>query len=417
MDDSAKRPLKLSVSLIILSALAAAAPSFVYVGPTQSRSVLIAWGTTQGGGRNTIGRASNPMGNALLRLNGDHPVTGRNWYEVTGLAPDTAYPYEVLIDGKRIGGGTVRTLPERAATLNFFVIGDYGTGGLDQLQVARTMWTEFQRLEAAGKHPRFVITNGDNIYAKKLFGVPTRRGSGSDDAHWESRFFLPYKPLIERIPFYPTLGNHDGNESESTRDLPVYLDNFFFPGNTPARYYTFSVSGLADFFALDTTRNVSHDSPVPGMDTRSTQYQWLKKELAASSAPWKIAYGHHPPFTAGPEHPAAYQDLLPFMNLFRDNRVAAYFCGHEHNFQLSAAHAEMGKALMVLSGAGGELRAGGVRDHMRSAGIAAWAGTVHFLSVEIEGDEMRIMPLSPYPFHAVDPDGHEVKLPIVIRKP
>ncbi|MGJ5817872.1 metallophosphoesterase [Paludibaculum fermentans] len=389
----------------------------MYVGPTQSRSVLIAWGTTEGGGRNTIGRASKAMGNAVLRLNGDHPVTGRNWEEVGGLTPDTAYPYEVLIDGKRIGGGTVRTLPERATILNFFVIGDYGTGDLSQLEVARVMAREYQRLEAAGKHVRFVITNGDNIYAKKVFGVPTRRGTGNDDAHWESRFFLPYKPLIEHIPFYPSLGNHDGNESESTRDLPVYLDNFFFPGNVPARYYTFSVPGLADFFALDTTRNVAHDWPVPGFDVRSAQYQWLRKTLAASSAPWKIAYGHHPPFTAGPNHPASYNDLLPFMNLFRDNRVAAYFCGHEHNFQLATPHPEMGKAIMILSGAGGELRAGDVRDRMRAAGIAAWADTIHFLSVEIEGDEMRITPISPYPMPIRDPESKQISLPIVIHKP
>lgn len=417
MGDSVKRLLWPVVTAIIVSLCAAAAPTFVYVGPTQSHSVLIAWGTTAGGSRNTIGRGSQPMGKAVLRLNGDHPVTGRNWEEVSGLAADTDYPYEVLIDGRRIGGGTVRTLPERAGVLNFFVIGDYGTGDLNQLEVAGVMWREYQRLEAAGKHVRFVITNGDNIYAKKAFGIPTRRGTGNEDSHWENKFFLPYKPLIERIPFYPSLGNHDGNESESTRDLPVYLDNFFFPGNVPARYYSFSVPGVADFFALDTTRNVAPDWPVPGLDVRSVQYEWLRKSLAASSAPWKIAYGHHPPFTAGPNHPASYNDLLPFMNLFRDHRVAAYFCGHEHNFQFSTGHSEMGKALMVLSGAGGELRSGDVRSRMRAAGIAGWADTVHFLSVEIEGDEMRITPLSPYPMQIRDADGGAIQLPIIIRKP
>lgn len=416
MGDSTKWPPRLAVVSILCCFAASAAPSFVYVGPTQSHSVLIAWGTTKGG-HNTIGRASRPMGRAILRLNGDHPVSDRNWYEVTGLTPDTEYPYEVLVDGRRIGGGAVRTLPERATSLNFFVIGDYGTGGLDQLEVARVMWQEFQRLEAAGKHARFVLTNGDNIYAKKLLGVPSRRGSGNDDSHWENRFFLPYRPIIEHIPFYPTLGNHDGNESESTRDLPVYLDNFFFPNNAPARFYSFSAAGLADFFALDTTRNIAPGSPVPGFTPQSTQYQWLMRSLTASKAPWKFAFGHHPAFTAGPDHPASYSDLLPFLHLFRDNNVTVYFCGHEHNFQLSTNHAEMGKTIEILSGAGGELRSGNVRDTMRKAGIAAWAGTVHFLSVEIEGDELRVTPLSPYPLHIVDPDGHDIPLPIVIHKP
>jgi hypothetical protein len=396
-------------------AVRAASNVYVYVGRTTTRSALIAWGTTRGGA-NTIGRNSVPIGEARVQLNGDHVVKQRNWVEVEDLKPDTEYPYTVTVSGKQIGEGTVRTQPERATSLRFFVIGDYGTGSAPQLAVARAMWAEYQRLNAAGQHVRFVLTTGDNVYGNTLLGVPLNTSTGDDDAHWKKRFFSVYAPLLGRVPFYPTLGNHDGNESESAGDLPVYLDNFFFPGNAPARYYAFSVGGLADFFALDTTVNAYPGSPPPGMSTSSVQYSWLKQELAGARSPWRIAYGHHPPITAGPNHAPSWEEMKDIVKLFQSNRVSIYFCGHEHNLQISAPDSAMSPTRMVLSGAGGELRAGDVRQQMRRNGIAIWAPAHHFLSVEMEGDVMRIQPIGATSFTMSDPDGRAVASPIVIPR-
>ena len=92
--------------------------------------MLIAWGTTQGGaGQNTIGRDSTPLGKAQVRIADQTLAAEHNWIEVKGLRPDTSYPYEVDLDGRRIGGSVVRTWPARATRLTFFVIGDYGDAG------------------------------------------------------------------------------------------------------------------------------------------------------------------------------------------------------------------------------------------------------------------------------------------------
>src|SRR5262249_27651180 len=160
------------------------------------------------------------------------------------------------------GGGTVRTWPAHAEHLTFFVLGDYGNGSAAQRAIASAMWGEFEK-RAQGDNPvRFVLTVGDNIYADVNAGYMIL-GSGAQDRDWERKFFQPYRDLLQQIPFLPSVGNHDGNASESRGDLAAYLDNFFFPGNRPARWYVFGYGGLADFFALDSTDNSETGHPAP----------------------------------------------------------------------------------------------------------------------------------------------------------
>ena len=226
---------------------------------------------------------------------------------IRGLQPDTKYDYEVTLNGRRIAASTIRTWPVKSDRLRFFVIGDYGTGDENQVKIARAMAQEFERLQ--GDNPvRFVITTGDNIYGSVSFGLRFGK-TGDKDMEWDRKFFAPYRPLLEHVPFYPTLGNHDGNETESRGDLPQYLDNFFFPSPQPARYYRYSYGGLADFFALDSTTNSESGPTRPAFLPNGDESRWLAQNLADSQAAWKIPYFHHPPFNAGPRHPASKDDL------------------------------------------------------------------------------------------------------------
>jgi hypothetical protein len=47
--------------------------------------------------------------------------------------------------------------------------------------------------------------------------------------------------------------------------------------------------------------------------------------------------------------------------------------------------------------------------------IAGWAQVHQFLSVEIEGPEMRITPVSPERFTPVDANNRPIRLPITQR--
>ena len=395
--------------LLALRPSALAQKFYTYVGDLAADHVLIAWGTTAG--ENTIGRSSRSHGPAVVRIDGKEiQVTDKNWAEIGGLKPDTDYPYEVLVNGRSISKSRIRTWPDKSDKLRFFVIGDFGSGDNSERAVADAMTREFQRL--AGDNPvRFVITTGDNVYGTIGFALRFSN-TGDKDSHWESRFFSPFSRVISSIPFYPSLGNHDGNETENRSDLPAYLDNFFFPAHTPSRYYRFSYAGLADFFALDSTTNSESGPPQPAYRKDGDEHKWLQSNLGDSRVPWKIPYFHHPPFNAGPRHPAADDELSHFIELFKKEGVKVVFTGHEHNFQFSKLNAETGKIRYVVSGAGGELRTGDVRGSMDRAQIEGWAAALHFLSVEIEGKEMRITPIFPSPTNVVKADGSKVTMPL-----
>jgi tartrate-resistant acid phosphatase type 5 len=391
--------------------------SYVYVGDITPDSALIAWGNTSGTrGRNTIGRQSISRGAAAVRIDNRTLFTTRNWIEVRGLQPDTNYPYEVFVNDRHIGGGEVRTYPLRASRMTFIVIGDFGTGDVNERRIAQAMWNEYAKRAATDNPVRFILTVGDNIYAYVNI-ASLIIDSGNQDHDWDAKFYSPYRQLLQHIPFHPSLGNHDGNGSENRSDLTVYLDNFFFPENRPARYYTFSFGGLADFFALDSTDNTENGPPAPQYGRNSPQWPWMQQALAASTAPWKIPYFHHPPFTAGPAHPSSFTALHHWMQLFERSGVKVVFSGHEHNLQFSEDSDATGHIRYVVSGAGGQLRDGDITRKMAAAHIEGWAAHRHFMVVEIEGRTMRVTPVSYEPFVVRNSAHQPIAMPLVIDLP
>lgn len=403
---------------LLLAALATCAFAqkfYTYIGNLNASSVLIAWGTADGA--NTIGRSSPSKGEATVRIANREFSTRQNWTVAGDLKPDTEYSYKIELGGKTAGEGSVRTWAAKDTKLVFFVIGDYGTGERAQYSIAEAMWNQFEKRKAAGNPVRFVITTGDNIYADfrtRFFGI---KGSGSDDADWANKFFEPYQRLLAHIPFYPSLGNHDGNETERHGDLRAYLDNFFFPDDKPARYYNFQYADLAEFFALDSTLNTESGTARPAYLENQPQFQWMRQAVPASRLPWKIPYYHHPVFDAGPGHNPSYRDLLHWIRLFQSAGVKVVFNGHEHNFQVSQANGTSGGARYIVSGAGGELAGGNVQSRMNGANIAAAAMQNHFLDVEIDGKTMSITPLGYEPIAVRDSSGNTVPLPLKITIP
>jgi hypothetical protein len=394
-----------ALALLAACAAAPAAGLHVYVGRLSDTSATLAWGYTRGNG-NTIGRGAKPRGKAALNINGRSViVTGKTWADIGGLSPDREYQYSVSLQGGEKVSGKLRTWPARAEKLTFFLIGDYGKGNVEQRRLGERMTRELQRSYPTGP-PRFVLTTGDNIYGTQL-GFMTIN-SGNRDSHWRSRFFQPFETILKSIPFYPTPGNHDGDESENTDDMDVYLDNFFFPGGEPARYYQFSYGGSVDLFALDSTENKGSDSSPP-----SPQTQWLSHALASSRAPWKIVYMHHPLYTAGPRHEPSLNRLRHWAELFQRHGVQAVFAGHEHNFQYTR---QDGIAWFV-SGAGGALREGDITGKLKDAAIEAWSAERHFLVVEMDADVMKVTPVAGSgPVEPRDAAGGAVKIPLTIRR-
>jgi tartrate-resistant acid phosphatase type 5 len=402
----------------------------------------------------TIGAGSEPFGHAVVEVERDGRVVAtaetadRNHAWVTGLEPDTEYRYRVLVDGRPWGEGELhdwsveqatlvaagrsydnrfRTFPDPGAAVpvTFAVLGDFGVGivdgrldGVRQLQLAGALE------RAVGAHGvRLVVTTGDNIY----LGHQDSAGTGNEDDEWYSSFYEPYRYVLNRVPFFPTVGNHDAGDSESSDDRDQLADNLFLDhrfrpevetGSAsigPGLFYRFQVGANLELICLDTSIASDMDGVEHYFDDPA-HADWVKHALAGPGARWRIPFSHHPPFCAGPEHtntPGMVERLVP---LFEQAGVRLVLSGHEHNFQ----HAVAGGIDYVVSGAAGKLRPEPPRE-FEQAGTRAWAAAGHFLLVRADSDRVVVHALagvaadgSLEPIEPLDPDGRPADATITV---
>src|SRR5438093_10053326 len=192
-------------------------------------------------------------------------------------------------------------------TIRFGVIGDFGNASSNERDVANLVkrWP-----------PDLIITVGDNNY-------PNGEASTIDAniGQYYHSFIYPYigsygaGATVNR--FFPSLGNHDWYTSGAT----PYLNYFSLPNNE--RYYDF-VQGPVHFFAIDSDPN-----EPSGTSSTSTQGNWLKNKLAASTAKWKIVYFHHAPYSSGSEHGPSTWMQWPFQQW----GATAVLSGHDHDYE------------------------------------------------------------------------------------
>jgi acid phosphatase len=215
--------------------------------------------------------------------------------------------------------------PPPSGALEFLALGDWGRGGsAAQRNVASAM------AEWATAHPvRFVVSTGDNFYS---YGV-----ASVTDPQWKTSFEDVYAARSLQVPWFVALGNHDARGSvEAQIEYSTRSPRW----RMPARTYTFTqTAGGAriQFFVLDTSpflatyRSILSRTKVSGQDP-AAQRAWLEKELAASTADWKIVVGHHPIRSCGPHGDSAelVRDVLPLLERYG---VAVYLNGHDHSLQ------------------------------------------------------------------------------------
>lgn len=234
------------------------------------------------------------------------------------------------------------SVPVTDPVIRILAFGDYGE------QPSRT--ADPQRLLAGAMaayhsdHPfDFGITLGDNFYPRGLSSV--------DDPRWTRQWERLYSPLGIRI--YAVLGNHDYYDSASPaaeRERSRHSATWCLPRNS----YTFT-AGPVQLFAIDTT---PVDEPrYDRAGAMAAQRAWLDQALAASNAPWKVVYGHHPIYTTG-EH-GNRQGVLTRMRdyllpVLKKHQVDVYLAGHDHD--LEALQPEDGIHFIISGAAGRYLR-------------------------------------------------------------
>ncbi len=231
--------------------------------------------------------------------------------KISDLKPATKYLYQVIstLDNGvvlRSDVSTFKTSVESNDAYCFALVGDsqYSSSSPGAWgRIATKVWEE---------RPNFILHVGD------LVDVGTRK------TDWTQQFFPEGAIAMSRFPMYTVLGNHE-------QDASFYYDYMVNP--EPEYYYTFHY-GNAQFFMIDTNRDVSEGSE---------QYDWLEWALAQSTATWKFVVHHHPPYSSEEnDHGDTYLGASSYGTHAR-NLVPLYdtygvdFClyGHTHLYERS----------------------------------------------------------------------------------
>lgn len=239
---------------------------------------------------------------------------------IPNLAPDQQLSYAVANPGflgRWINVSPIlqmRSPPTPDKSYRFLAFGDSGNGSNTQRLMAERM---------VATNPDLVIHLGDLIYP----------AGAADD--YKRNFFDPYRELLARVPFMPTLGNHD---VATARGQP-FLDVFDLPQNGPGgiqaeRNFYFDY-GCARFVGLDTNRAAAKENgAITEREMAEIVAPWLRRVLCDSKAKWKFVYFHHPPYT-GSTHSADQQKYVHdiFVPVFDGCGVDVVFSGHNHLYE------------------------------------------------------------------------------------
>jgi tartrate-resistant acid phosphatase type 5 len=404
----------------------------------------------------TIGVSSEPYGEAVVEVERDGETVARletgkaNHVWVRGLEPATDYRYRVEVDGRpwaeeelwdwnleqrtlvpsgRRYDNRFRTFPavDSHEPIRFAVLGDFGVGILASDDNA------YRQMRLAGALERvcdrgdilLVLTTGDNVYLG-----PDTTGSGNEDDDWYASFYEPYRYVINRVPAFPTVGNHDAEDTESSDDRDQLADNFYLEQRfrpavedgraslEPGLFYCLRVGAEAEFVCIDTS--LAREIHMEHFFDDSAHAEWVEEAFRAGPgvARWRIPFSHHPPFCAGPEHGNTAGMVERLVPLFQQAEVQLVLSGHEHNFQ----HGQVDGIDYVVSGAAGKLRTEPPTD-WASAGTRAWAAAGHFLLIDLDDDRALVHPVegvaedgSLEEVELRGPDGDRVSAPIEIPR-
>ncbi|MEE8106227.1 MAG: metallophosphoesterase [Planctomycetota bacterium] len=331
------------------------------IAQAQESSIVVAW------------RSDVPVVGAItcssgLRLVDDAPST-EHVFTLTGLDADTRYDYALEHDDVVVSDGHwLWTAPrDGSGSVRFAVIGDCGADSDAQREVAAGMVLS---------DPDLVLITGDIVYPH------------GEEEKLDSAYFVPYRELIQCIPFYPAIGNHDVRTDNGD---PI-LNSVYLPRNPvdgSERCYSFD-RGPVHFVALNSTQDLS-----PG----TLQGDWLADDLAANTQAWTVIYLHYPPYSSS-DHGSDLTVRAALVPLCDRYGVDIVFTGHDHVYERTHPLADSvvvdsdpngdyvdpaGTVFVVTGGGGKSLYTAGWSE-FTAASVAAY----HHVVVDIADDVLEL---------------------------
>jgi hypothetical protein len=334
---------------LALAALLAAAPALqaaIVKGPylqnAATDSITVCWV----GDAEETGAVKYGIGALLDRQVTSDTPSLRHEVRITGLDPDTEYAYQVVSGAAKSELSTFRTAVRAGQPFKFAVIGDTRSGHEQHGKMV-------QQIVKFG--PAFVLNTGDLV------------GSGSIPQEWD-KFFEVTASLIRSVPYYPCLGNHEGN-------APAYFDYFALPGTE--RWYSFDW-GNCHFIVLDS--NAAYLSS-------EEQKKWLIDDLRQErQTDFTFVMFHHPLYsgTAGVNRRLGAAETRKYLApILEEAGVAVVFNGHDHNYQ----HTFQNGVHYIITGGGGA----SLYHVKKKWGFSKQAMVHHWLRVFVNGKRLTII--------------------------
>lgn len=244
--------------------------------------------------------------------------------------------------------------PTTTGGVDVLLLGDFGTTGEFQKQVAQAMrgFVEKAKIQPAG-----LMLLGDNFYSAVKGGFTT------DSERWRTGIEDMYPASHFPGPMWSILGNHDYHDNAGGEQVQLaYARKSGVRWHMPAKWYRFEIGQpqpLVTVIALDSNlpkvsggKNSKTGLLKNSMtaDEAATQLAWFQSELAKPRAPFTLVLGHHPLYSNG-SHGDTRTLIEQWGGLLQEHKVHAYLCGHDHDLQ----HLELEDRFtsFVLSGGGG----------------------------------------------------------------
>jgi predicted phosphodiesterase len=268
----------------------------------------------------------------------------RQQFDLFGLAPGVEYS---AIVGLRDESGLYfppafahgewaaidfETLEPMWEPIRVGVIGDSGFGE----QVTYDLLSEMAAFDLD-----FVVHTGDVVYRVYEDPDPTTA--------FTLKYFLPFAPVLHRMPVYAVPGNHEFEVATLLEDVPYYFH--VFPPILDETRGLRGSDGLREYFRFsvgDYQFILLNSQAFYGSGERDAQTGWLEEQLKDQSVRHSIIVTHIPPFTSGKYEKDGGPLRSRWVPLFEASNVRLVLSGHDHNYQ----RLEVNGITYVVSGGG-----------------------------------------------------------------
>lgn len=295
-------------------------------------------------------------------------VKGSTYYAAVGLLDEDVYRVpnflEGLWDPVQFTMVDTERWPVRIA-----VIGDSGFGQ----QITHDLVELISSYE-----PSFVIHTGDIVYRVEENADPVEA--------FIAKYYVPFAPVLQRIPVYPVPGNHEYDDAALFERYPYYASAFPPLSDGPPTME----NGFRQYYALElgNLQILFLDTQIFWKDEGAEeQTSWLEARLRDEAFVNSIVVFHVPPFSSGLHADDGAVVLREWVPFFERYRVPLVLSGHDHNYQRISVN----DVTYVVSGGGSSVLYSMTDPH---PGNETFAARSHFVFLTVYQDHLELEAIS-----------------------